>query len=56
MVKLILGRAGSGKTSAVLRAICRPGQDKGEILKGQEQESHGAGRALCRFGGDGVSL
>ena len=56
MVKLILGRAGSGKTTAVLRAICRPGQDRRQILMVPEQQSHEAERALCRFGGDGVSL
>ncbi len=56
MLKLILGRAGSGKTTQVLRRICRPGQDKRQILMVPEQQSHEAERALCRFGGDGVSL
>ena len=56
MLKLILGRAGSGKTTAVLRRICRPGQEKRQILMVPEQQSHEAERALCRAGGDGVSL
>ena len=56
MLKLILGRAGSGKTTAVLQGICRPGQTKRQILMVPEQQSHEMERALCRFGGDGVSL
>ena len=56
MLKLILGRAGRGKTTAVLQRICRPGQSNRQILMVPEQQSHEAERALCRFGGDGVSL
>ena len=55
MLKLILGRAGSGKTAEVLRRMCRPGQGR-QILIVPEQQSHEAERALCRAGGDGVSL
>ena len=28
MLKLILGRAGSGKTTAVLQRLCRAGQER----------------------------
>ena len=45
MLKLILGRAGSGKTTVVLRRICRPGQEKRQILMVPEQQSHEAERA-----------
>ena len=56
MLRLILGRAGSGKTARVLRRLCRGGPDRRQILVVPEQQSHEAERALCRFGGDGVSL
>src|SRR5699024_6753150 len=56
MLRLILGRAGSGKTTQVLQRLCRGGPDKRQILMVPEQQSHEAERALCRFGGDGVSL
>ena len=56
MLRLILGRAGSGKTTQVLQRLCRGGPDKRQILMVPEQQSHEAERALCRFGGDSVSL
>ena len=56
MLRLILGRAGSGKTARVLRRICQAGPDRRQILVVPEQQSHEAERALCAFGGDGVSL
>ena len=56
MLRLILGRAGSGKTTQVLQRLCRGGPDKRQILMVPEQQSHEAERALCRFGGAGVSL
>ena len=51
MLKLILGRAGSGKTTAVLQRLCRAGQDRPQVLMVPEQQSHEAERALCRAGG-----
>lgn len=51
MLRLILGRAGSGKTTQVLQRLCRGGPDKRQILMVPEQQSHEAERALCRFGG-----
>ena len=56
MLRLILGRAGSGKTTQVLQRLCRGGPDKRQILMVPEQQSHEAERALCRFGGDSISL
>ena len=56
MLKLILGRAGSGKTTKVLERLCRAGQERPQVLLVPEQQSHEAERALCRAGGDGVSL
>ena len=52
----MLGRAGSGKTTRVLTGICQKGQGGRQILIVPEQQSHETERALCRFGGDGVSL
>ena len=56
MLKLILGRAGAGKTTAVLDRLCRAGQERPQVLIVPEQQSHEAERALCKAGGDGVSL
>ena len=56
MLKLILGRAGSGKTTAVLDRLCRAGRERPQVLIVPEQQSHEAERALCKAGGDGVSL
>ena len=55
MLKLILGRAGTGKTTAVLRRLCQAGAERPQVLIVPEQQSHEAERALCRMGGDGVS-
>ena len=55
MLRLILGRAGSGKTTAVLDRLCRSGAKRHQVLIVPEQQSHEAERALCRTGGDGVS-
>ena len=56
MLKLILGRAGSGKTTAALERLCRAGQERPQVLIVPEQQSHEAERALCRIGGDSISL
>ena len=56
MVKLILGRAGAGKTTAVLKRLCQAGQMRQQVLMVPEQQSHEAERALCQMGGNGASL
>jgi len=56
VLKLILGRAGSGKTTTVLRRLVERGKDRPQVLMVPEQQSHEAERALCKAGGDGVSL
>ena len=56
MLKLILGRAGSGKTTAVLTRLCQAGSERPQVLLVPEQQSHEAERALCRAGGPSVSL
>lgn len=56
MLKLILGRSGSGKTTAVLDGLCRRGQIRQQILLVPEQQSHEVERALCQRGGNQVSL
>ena len=56
MLKLILGRAGSGKTTAVLDRLCKAGRERPQVLMVPEQQSHEAERALCKAGGSGVSL
>lgn len=51
MLKLILGRAGSGKTTAVYRRMCGAGAERPQVLLVPEQNSHEAERALCKVGG-----
>lgn len=57
MLTLILGRAGSGKTSYIMEGIRRRAE-KGQksVLIIPEQYSHDAERQLCDFCGDSVSL
>ena len=56
MLKLILGRAGTGKSTVVLHRLCAAGQERPQVLMVPEQQSHESERALCRVGGSGVSL
>ena len=56
MLKLLLGRAGTGKTTALLRAVAESGGARPQLLIVPEQHSHDAERRLCRLGGDSVSL
>ena len=54
MLKLLLGRAGTGKTHAMLTAMgaaTRP-----QVLIVPEQHSHDMERQLCAIGGNAVSL
>ena len=58
MVRLILGRAGTGKTARILEEIAayvRRGEGQ-SILLVPEQYSHEAERELCRAAGDSLSL
>lgn len=56
MFKLILGRAGSGKTKTVLSRLVAEGEQRPQVLLVPEQQSHEAERALCQAGGPGTSL
>ena len=58
MLRLILGKAGTGKTTAVMAAIRRAVEAKrpGQILLVPEQYSHEAERELCAACGDSLSL
>ena len=56
MLKLILGRSGTGKSTQVYRRMCREGEQRPQILLVPEQNSHEAERRLCEVGGNGVSL
>ena len=56
MLKLILGRAGSGKTARLLDGVCEGGAKRPQVLLVPEQASHEMERRLCARGGDGASL
>ncbi|MGE4352816.1 MAG: PD-(D/E)XK nuclease family protein [Oscillospiraceae bacterium] len=58
MLKLITGRAKSGKTAMVMREIKRRAEsgERDIVLLVPEQYSHEAERELCRVCGDGISL
>lgn len=55
-MKLLLGRAGAGKTTALLKTVCREGSLRPQVLLVPEQASHEMERRLCRQGGNGTSL
>ena len=56
MLRLMIGRAGCGKTTELLRRLVEAGKSRPQILLVPEQQSHEMERALCRVGGDGASL
>ena len=56
MLKLLLGRAGAGKTAAVLSRLCASGRERPQVLLVPEQQSHETERALCAAGGPQASL
>ena len=58
MLRLIIGKAGSGKTAAVINEIAQAVKAKqaGRIVIVPEQYSHEAERELCRCCGDSLSL
>lgn len=53
MLKLLLGRSGTGKTEAILRAMAASASS---LLIVPEQHSHDTERALCNLAGNTVSL
>lgn len=56
MLKLLLGRACTGKTTALLRTMAEKGRERPQLLIVPEQHSHDAERRLCAVAGNGVSL
>ena len=56
MLKLLLGRSGSGKTRAMLETMAASAGKRPQILIVPEQHSHDMERALCAIGGNSVSL
>lgn len=56
MLRILMGRAGSGKTTAVLNRLCQAAGERPQVLMTPEQQSHEAERALCKAGGPGISL
>jgi ATP-dependent helicase/nuclease subunit B len=56
VLKLLLGRAGTGKTTEILGTMAREGERRPQLLIVPEQHSHDAERQLCAVGGNGVSL
>ncbi len=56
MLHLLTGRAGSGKTLALLNSICQHGAERPQVLLVPEQASHEMERLLCVRGGSSVSL
>lgn len=56
MLKLILGRAGVGKTTAVLQRMSREGELRPQVLIVPEQLSHETERMLCQTAGNSAAL
>lgn len=55
MLKLIIGRSGTGKSTLVLERLCADRDGRG-ILLVPEPRSHETERRLCRMGGPSVNL
>ncbi len=53
---LLLGRAGTGKTTHLLQTLCTNGKYRRQICIVPEQYSHEMERRLCQVGGNGTSL
>ena len=56
MLKLLLGRACTGKTTAILQTIAREARHRAQLLIVPEQHSHDSERRLCAVAGNSVSL
>lgn len=56
MLKLLLGRAGTGKTTAILKTMAAEAPCRPQVLIVPEQHSHDMERRLCAVAGNQVSL
>ena len=56
MLKLILGRARTGKSAQLLQTIAQGVKHRPQVLIVPEQHSHSAERSLCAVAGNAVSL
>ncbi|MDE6107772.1 MAG: ATP-dependent nuclease subunit B, partial [Oscillospiraceae bacterium] len=56
MLKLLLGRAGTGKSTAILKTMATESANRPQVLIVPEQGSHDAERRLCAVAGNQVSL
>ena len=56
MLKLLLGRACTGKTTAILQTMAREARHRAQLLIVPEQHSHDSERRLCAVAGNSVSL
>ncbi len=56
MLRLVLGRAGTGKSSHILKAMAASAPERPQVLIVPEQHSHDAERGLCAVAGNQVSL
>lgn len=56
MLRVRLGRAGCGKTTQVLRELCKAGQSRPQLLLVPEPRSHEMERSLCQLAGSGAAL
>ena len=56
MLKLILGRAGTGKSTAILNTMVAESKNRPQVLIVPEQHSHDMERRLCAVAGNQVSL
>lgn len=55
MLKLLLGRSGTGKTAHLLNILQQEGTHRQQVLLVPEQQSHQLERTLCQLGGSAVS-
>ena len=55
MLKLMLGRSGTGKSTELLRRIGTSGGERPQVLIVPEQHSHDSERRLCALAGNQVS-
>ncbi len=56
MLKLLLGRAGTGTSAALLHAVAQNGGARPQLVIVPEQASHDTERDLCAAAGNQVSL
>lgn len=56
MLKLLLGRARTGKSTALLQTMAARAEERPQVLIVPEQHSHDCERRLCAVAGNGVSL